>query len=401
MHLSIRTWTFLVVGWLSLNYTFAQTPIGESVETDKEFKVTTSVSIGFSGPSYSTQFQLVDELGLEYDVMSLVADPLIADSIQLTEEQSGQMQAMKQAITQELQTRLAGAITSDTERENIESRFREAENEIRSVMTDDQLDLLEQARIQQGVKRFGLAEFLATKAMRKKFELEAHDVESIKTTYAEANSNHEQQIKLWIEQANQALISELSAPHQSTLHQVLDEKAMQLFFESKLFLDSKTLQNRQPAYYQTLLRQLRLKRLRDDLQLNEAQSEKIQALHKRARTMSEAELKTVVTEILSDDQFEQLSRYVIRMETSKYGTVNELSYGLLSKLMGLTSEESDALFRAGEQVFAELTEDLQQAKLDSLRQSFSSLSAEKRNRVIELVCESGNSPSENLILKTR
>jgi hypothetical protein len=101
--------------------------------------------------------------------------------------------------------------------------------------------------------------------------------------------------------------------------------------------------------------------------------------------MDEAELQTAMTEILSEDQFQRLGQQNIKTETTKYGTVNELSHGLAGKLLELTADESKKIFEAGQRIYAELTDDLHQAQSDSLRQSLGSLSGPQRVRIAEIV----------------
>ena len=69
-------------------------------------------------------------------------------------------EAMQRALTRELQNRLASALTSDSVKQEIESRFKEVDAEIRSILDPVQSVQLEQVKIQQGVKRFGLPEYL-------------------------------------------------------------------------------------------------------------------------------------------------------------------------------------------------------------------------------------------------
>lgn len=387
MHVSKRIGTLVLFGIFSLNSVFAPAQEDESPADHKEFKVTTSISIGLTGPSYSTKFQLVDELGLEFDVMSLVEDPLVTDSVQLTVEQSQQMRDLKRSVTKELQGRLASALATKNGKEEIEARFREVENELRSVMTPDQLILLEYARVQRGVKRFGMPEFLATRAMREEFGLNNADLESLKQTHADAKSNHENRNKLMIEQANLALIAELSAKHQEKLEDLFDDAGMEGFVKSKLFVENKSLRQRKQTFARSLLGQLRIKKVRDALELTDEQNEKIRALNKQVRSMDEDELQNGMNQILSRDQVARLNQHGVITETTRYGTVNELSRGLLGNLLGLTSEESERILETGQQIFAELSEDLKQSKTESVKASIESLSADKQARIIEILGE--------------
>ena len=120
-----------------------QAQIQEEVEQHKDFNITTSISLGLTGPSYKTEFKLVDELGLPYDAISLAKDPAIAKTVALTDEQVRQIRDMEIAVTKELEARISEAIVSDEGRQEIEARFREVEAEARNVMTDEQLELLE------------------------------------------------------------------------------------------------------------------------------------------------------------------------------------------------------------------------------------------------------------------
>ena len=73
-----RVFVFVVLGILATNTdgVFAQ----ESDELqESDFKITTSVGLSIKGFFMSTQYSLVDELGFEYDVMSLLRNPTVTE----------------------------------------------------------------------------------------------------------------------------------------------------------------------------------------------------------------------------------------------------------------------------------------------------------------------------------
>jgi hypothetical protein len=401
MYVSNRIASLMLVGLFSLNAVLAIAQEEKVASDHKEFKITTSLSIGLNGPSYKTQFQLVDELGLEYDVMSLVEDEEVRQSLNLSETQFGQMQTMQHALTQELQNQLASALTSDAVKQEIESRFKEVEAEIRSILDPVQSVQLEQVKIQQGIKRFGLPEYLSTSAMRKEFGFTNPELESLEQMQLASKSNYERRVKTLSRQANEALINELSAQHRKEFESLLTEAGQQEFLDSELFIARKTLRHQKLDHTRILLRQLRLKRVQADLKLKDEQFDAIEQLVKETQEWSAEDLKHEVEQILTPDQIKRLNQYGVKMETTRYGAANELCYGLLGKLLGLSADDSERIFAAGQQIFKELDEDRKQAKIDSLRESLGSIAGEKRDRIIELICDSTLLDAENPNRKTR
>lgn len=388
MYVSNLVVVFVLASASILNAVFVQAQQTEDVSEHDDFRITTSVSIGLTGPSYSTQFQLIDELGVEFDLMSLVADPAVRESIQLSTEQLTQIQAMKQAVQQELQTQIAGAITSKDGKQEIETRFREVVEGARSVLSPDQLVLLEQARIQRGIKRHGLPEFFATRQMRDQFGLSDDDLEKLKSNHVDATASHHRRMESLVQEANRALMAELTDANQAKLRGLLGEDGFNQFVASNMFVGKKTLYRAKQAHSRNLLRQLRIKKVRDQLKLTADQYEQVQSLLKRAREHDNEALRNEMDQVLSSEQTHQLNQYGVLSETSRFGTVNALGRGLLGNLLDLTPEESAGVLEAGKQIFADLTQDLANSKFESLRGSLESISAQQRERIIAVLDDS-------------
>lgn len=360
----------------------AQGQIQEEVEQHKDFNITSSISLGLTGPSYKTEFKLVDELGLPYDAISLATDPGIAKTVALTDEQVRQIRDMKKAVTKELEARISEAIVSDEGRQAIEARFREVEAEARNVMTDEQLELLEQAKIQRGFERFGMPKYMATQAMRDKFNLNDDDLETIKAAHVESYTQHSSRIKSMARLANEALIAELSEAQKRKFEEALKGEDRDEFLDSKLFNGKRSLRHANTDYARAQLRQLRIKRLRTELKIDDQQYAKVQSLLKQARQMSDEKLKSELQTLLTEEQRRGLNRYGIKSETTRYGTVNEMSRGLLSQVIGLSEEESEDLYEAGKEIFDELNQDIRDSKDDALQETLGSLSKEQQEQII-------------------
>jgi hypothetical protein len=87
------------------------------------FQVSTSISIGLTGTNYHTEFELVDELGMAYDVMSLLGNESVRQAINLTPDQLQQIQQRNDSVTGDLKKQIVNAIASDAGKEEVEAQF--------------------------------------------------------------------------------------------------------------------------------------------------------------------------------------------------------------------------------------------------------------------------------------
>ena len=81
------------------------------------------------------------------------------------------------------------------------------------------------------------------------------------------------------------MINELSDRHRMEFESLLTEAGQQDFLDSELFVARRTLRHQKLDHTRILLRQLRLKRVQDDLKLKDEQFDAMEQLVKETQAM--------------------------------------------------------------------------------------------------------------------
>jgi hypothetical protein len=131
----------------------------------------------------------------------------------------------------------------------------------------------------------------------------------------------------------------------------------------------------------------RNQQVREELDLAGAAAEEVKLLKRQIRNMDDDDIEASITRLLSAKQLSTLSRLTIQDQVPRLGTANALCYGMLARAIGLTKPEADTLYATSKNIGKELSADIQQAKLDLVREGLSSLPPEQVKKVCDLVGE--------------
>ncbi len=358
-------------------------PDNEDRKTD--FTVSTGLNISLAGAQTFTRFQLTDELGHSYDVMSLLSEPSTREALQLDPATYAKMLKIKLDTKNELTAQVAGALIAEDGKKKLEARFRESEESLLDHMNDDQIAQLELIRVKQGIEQFGLTEYLGSKAMKNEFGLSDMALTSLSDRVVESKSNHANRVKRWLREANLELLNELSDDKRALFDQAIGEKGAAKFIATTLFVKGKSLQKIATTYKRTLLLLLRKSSEVAKLKLDPERKEALAAQLPTLKKMSKAEFKQSLAELLTPDQLRHLHRLGIAYETRRYGTVNALAYGLLSKEIGLGESENRSLYRKGEQLAKELRDGIADSEKESVVNSLDVLTAQQKDRLSKIL----------------
>lgn len=384
MQVSVRTVLFIVLGWMSVQ---SSTAVGQEMPEPKEgdFSITSSVSLGLSGFSTSTQFKLVDELGFEYDVMSLIRDPLVREMTGIDEEQFRDIQADWKTATEPMLSKVLNTVLLDQSKEELKLLFEQAQSDILEQLEPDQARQLDLARHQLGIERFGLTEYLGSKRMSEQLGLSAEQIESLVDAKTDFQSKYQELIRDELVESNTALLQHLEADQRQLLKEQLGSKGSQAFLSTKMFTDSQPSKQRIEPPQTAIAGMTRSKANRNHCGIDAEQYEALKMVKRKMRTMSQDAIASELPTILDTDQLERLEKLAIEDQVSRLGTVNALCYGILSSPLEIAPDQADELFEAGQQIHREFSQNATTAAATAIQQSLSSLSEEQREQVVELI----------------
>jgi hypothetical protein len=365
--------------------------VGEAVgQTDtrgdhQPFQVTTSVSIGLTGANYQTEFRLVDELGMAYDVMSLVENESVQQAVELTPDQLNHIQQLNDTVTADLKNRIVNVIASEAGKEEVKSRFMLLQEELLSSLDHDQITRLEQAKNMLRIERFGLAELLATEPMKQRLELGDEQVDTIRQQAATSKTTAASQKQDLIRKSNRALISELPPADQIRLQELLAEPLFGDFLQTHLFQSENNWKNKRASSRRSIVWLLRTRNVRDRLELTNDQFEEIKQLSISLDDETSSEIESELKSILTREQLIHAYRMQIAADLKKCGSVKALCHGLAGDLLALAEDESDHLFEKGKQIAQQLALDLEGLKLETVHRTLQDLPESKREEILQMI----------------
>ncbi len=372
MRFVIRCAIFILIGILTTKVVLAGPQKVSAFVGDPtaggDFQVSTAIALNFNGLQQSTTYKLVDELGLEYDVMSLLNKPGVGDEVGLDEEQMMELRITAQRATQEISKKVVGAIASEDGRSEIETMFRDLQDELYVQMDVEQIALLKSARDRMGVEEFGFEKYFATSLMQERLGLSTEQVDSLKQL-DQAKQSLLEKANNRIKEANLELLQQLSETQLQSFEDLIGQSNRPTFLESKLLTSEKSQLEKRPRNYAEMIKFIGDRKLRDKLAITTEQFEALKLVRRHARTTEGTEIATALKEHLNPDQFKELTRLTIMKQVSKLGTIESLCFGLAGVETGITTEQAEKLHAAGQQICAELESDLNAAKVSLIRES--------------------------------
>lgn len=349
---------------------------GDSDPEAPNFSFSTSVGMSLTGPVYKSEFKMVDELGLEYDVMSLLGNESIRKDVELTDEQYAAMTKVKNALNANVAEFIQSMTTKKME--SVKSQIIETEAQLTAMLKPEQFQRLQQLKNQMGINRFGLASYLNSKSMLTGMGLSPDAAKQFKNKTEELKKELKSNLEEANREANVELLERVSKRQRDKVKSLLGEVNYEKFLASKLFSDSKPKLRKLNRNQVTMLNALQSPKVRKELEIVDDQYNEIRELKAEYdQELSEASEKlfgqfadgTSVTErakklkklsdeshqtfeaelrrILLDFQSDRLDQIVAELEATRMGTVGSLCFGLLSKKLAVKEGEIKSLFDIG------------------------------------------------------
>lgn len=348
----------------------------DSDSTTPKFSFSTSVGLSLTGPVYKSEFKMIDELGLEYDVMSLLSNKSIRKEIALTEVQYASMTKIKN----ELNSNVAEFIQSmaSEKMKDVKSQIIETEAVLNSMLKPVQFQRLEQLKNQMGINRFGLAAYLNSTSMVVAMGMSIEEAIQFKSKTDTLKTELKEKLDAIQRDANTELLTKFSKRQHSTIQKVFGDTKYEQFLTSKLFSDNKPklrkLDKKQVTMFDALQSpkvrreldivddqygEIRKSKTDHDQRLSEASQRLLGSFHedtsvtarvkelKQLSDRSHEEFQEELRRILLDFQLKRLDQIVAELETTRMGTVGVLCHGCLSKMLPVKKNEIQKLFDLG------------------------------------------------------
>ncbi len=387
MKVIIRSAIFILIGIFTTSFSVAAAqnstaPIGESVEQHNDFTIQTNIGLGLNGIHKSTHYKLIDELGLEFDIGSLLLKPGMTKRVGIDEEQYRRMRNAALDAEEEMNKIFVNVVTEEG-REKIESMFMSLQDDLYEMMDEEQIEKLHTARNEIGVEEYGL-EYFASSQVRDQTGLSEEQAKSIAKVSEDSKARLIESIKDLTKQANEAVLEQVDSTQLRRLEQILDSDSRTKLTSSDLFKPKKTLKDKASRNYATLVGLTRIASVRKQLKMDDSQTETIKLLKRHARKTDDAEIKTSVEETLKPDQIQILVELTFENQFEEFGTINAICFGIVAEQIGLSKEQANRLFEIGTEINEELADDIHQAKVDFLKDAFGSLDDEQVEQVIRI-----------------
>ena len=374
--------TFFVVSILGTSHKYldAQVTI-EKEETDSEFMVSTAVKLGFSGFETTYWFSRIDKNGFQYDVLSLLGAGVnhegigIGSELGLTEEQSKEINLLRSDTMAELSELVGEAIIAG--KDKLEAKFQEAEDEVRSMLNEEQLGQLEQIKTRRGIAQVGLAKYFSSQHVENPISSEqAKQLEDVTKVF---RANVKEGTEKLLKQANKKLLAQLSQTQQDKFESGFNEKHREKFLSTEMYNWSYHSEKKLAKRNTDLYRILKLKSVRTKIGLGEDQYSEIKVLDREQRKS--------VGEKLTSEQTQKLNQKVVESDLNRMGTVHALCGGYLRQVVSIDDAQAKELHTAGKEIYEELNLQLREMKKEAFRESISGLSDSFQEKLLEMVGE--------------
>lgn len=348
----------------------------DSDSTTPKFSFSTSVGLSLAGPVYKSEFKMIDELGLEYDVMSLLSNKSIREEIVLSEVQYASMTKIKNKLNSNL-AELIQSMTSE-KMKVVKSQIIETEAALNSMLKPVQSQRLEQLKNQMGINRFGLASYLNSTSMVMAMGMSNEEARQFKSNTDMLKNELKEKLNAIQRDSNSELLTQFSNRQRSMIQKVFGDIKYEQFLISKLFSDNKPRLRKLDKNQVAMLNVLQSPKLRRELdivddqygeirksksdydqRLSEASQRLLGSFHEdnsvtaRAKELkqlsdrSHEEFQEELRRILLDFQLKRLDQIVAELETTRMGTVGVLCHGCLSKMLPVKKNEIQKLFDFG------------------------------------------------------
>ena len=344
----------------------------QTVEEFKDVKYSTGAKLGLNGFEQFSKLSLVDELGFEYDVISLLGDNQVRSVIGIDNQSFQQMRDLHNQFVNEIS--ILSDLTNEKTQTEVKARFYGLQGQLADMLSDDQFDRLQQVKTQKGIERYGLKKFLATTHMRQSLGLDQSTIDAIGSN----DSMFEVDLKSLYVHANRELVKALSEKQQTEFKSCFTDFDEE-FLTQPLYKNGRSKPVTESETKKFLLRMLGRTSIQRKLELSETQIEKLNT----ARKDNDSSL--TITDVLNDKQSRDFYQLVKKSELSRWGTVGALSLGYVRQLLGITDSQSKELAQLGKRLQSDMKEKIANARLEHWRSQMRDLSNSDREKIESLI----------------
>lgn len=345
-------------------------------ESFPKFAYSTSIGFSFSGPVYSSEFKLMDELGFEYDIMSLLKDEQVRQEIGLSDDQLEKMKAIKSEVDNNM-GEIMSAIGSEEKRNEVKNRILGAEEVLYNLLEPEQANRLGQLRNQIGIARYGVVPYLSRKSMLRGAGLSDESIEEFQNQSNKLLRQIKSEKEELNKRLNRELMEELSRVKRRKLQDIIPAQQFDKLLQSPLFVSQPVSMEKLSKQVLKLIDVIGKQEIRKGLEVSSRQEEEISTAAKdyRSRIVNKHErlnnspvkqtarekadslrafingldldFENELEDILSAKQWTQLLGMQIEMEAKRLGTVGAITTGQIAHQLKLNPDETERIYDKG------------------------------------------------------
>ena len=368
---------------MSLVHAQSGVPFAESRQAgeDVEFQITTSVGLSLSGFEYSYGFGLYDQNGFAYDTWNVLSSgPGVADTVGISDNQLADMKVHFENAKQQMVGQLLASTVDDQERANLADKFRELDAQMFGMLTPEQQDRFEVTRTKLEIESVGMENFIASERNQKMLGIQPDQASSAVEQLAQLKQRVKSQAAKIIRRGNQELLDTTTETQQQQFRSLMGDDSLNSFLSQPMFADQKVRKFRSlrtPDYVRTLAYR---KSMRDRLEVTGQQLQQIQSIRKQELTREAA--TDALVDVLTTGQLEQLGRWHVMQEVSKYGTVLALCSGDAARHLSLSDKEAELLFVTGREIADAIESELRESRVAILRKALSEFPVAAQEQIV-------------------
>lgn len=350
---------------------------------DNDLSVQSSVSLGLSGWKVRNEVKLVDELGMAYDVASLLSEPeayqLMNLDLEVAEKIRGQrLSFVDKAVAEEGEQFLNSG-------KEFKAKFFESEQAFREELGPDQVARLQQVRFQIAVDRYGLAQVLAANVFGEELSISPDELKRVEAKIEQANQDFAVRRKELLQEANRRLLEKLPVDAAQKIRERLSEAEFENVLAAPIFpADSRSQRKRLPQHI-AILYLARRKPMQKELSLDAKQLRTIDSLYAKERAKADPELANTIDQQLGSKLAETLRTKVLVDQCQRFGTCNTWNYGLIAQGWGMNEGQQDQFHADAIAIDDQLKSEITSAKLASWSTAIQALGPDKQQTLQQML----------------
>lgn len=350
---------------------------------DNDLSVQSSVSLGLSGWKVRNEVKLVDELGMAYDVASLLSEPEAYQLMNLDLEVAKKIRGQRLSFVD-------NAVAEEGEQflnsgKEFKAKFFESEQAFREELGPDQVARLQQVRFQIAVDRYGLAQVLAANVFGEELSISPDELKRVEAKIEQANQDFAVRRKELLQEANRRLLEKLPVDAAQKIRERLSEAEFENVLAAPIFpADSRSQRKRLPQHI-AILYLARRKPMQKELSLDAKQLRTIDSLYAKERAKADPELANTIDQQLGSKLAETLRTKVLVDQCQRFGTCNTWNYGLIAQGWGMNEGQQDQFHADAIAIDDQLKSEITSAKLASWSTAIQALGPDKQRTLQQML----------------